>query len=949
MTKNSKSMKKFLATATATTIVAGVVAPMAFAANLTDIDGHRHEEAINALVEKGIISGYEDNSFQPNKVITRAEGAIMIARALGLLDGKDIPENTFSDVGENSKAYEAIVKLADLNIVSGFGNGIFAPEKEITRGQMAKYIANAYELELGDGKTAFPDVAENAQLAKYVDAIADAGIAGGYENGNFGYNDALKRGDFAKMVYNAENLETATAAVDSIIALNPTMIQVKFNKAIDKETINKSVSINNAVIDGGALYELSEDGKTLNVRVAKLDVDKAYAVKVEGIETVDGVKVPTAVETILFADEEAATIDSVTAKAGATGKTKIVKVVFSEDIATSTTAANFRVNNVSPTNATIVNNVATLELPADIETGKTHELRIIDVADLTGNKTTVTEEFTVESDTTAPVAAVTATDENTIKVEFDEAVNADNLTVKILKGNINVTGTQGTLSADRKSIEFAVNPLVYGENETSADLTVEVSGVKDLYENAAAKSTHSVTVTKDVTAPTITKMEGTVGENTFVISFSEELAGTAGAAIQAPTVFKDNVKLAVSSAVLQADNNGKLNQILVTTGTNLEAGNYEVTLAEGIVTDDSLALNKNAQVKKTFTATSPTAENDTVKPGVSTVAVNGDVVTVTYSEDVTSSAVDYKNYKLDGVTIPADSGLYFENNKRTVKIELPAGYFTADKNDATVEITNVSDIAGNVMNKFTKLNQAVTDTKAPEIVAAKLIANNKIELEFNEDMDTTVSNFNAAKVVVKDAAGDAVANIMTDATASVDGKKVTLTLATGKTLDTTKAYTVSAEAGIGLVDQAATNDDGTGNEVKPFTNKELVEGVVPVLTDSDIFADDLFTTNVTGITAKAISTTAIAKAHLDDAKTVKLVYSDADTTTADVVVTGTFEMNAAQDEYTYSFGSADLSGLKAGAVTVNLVLVDENGNESAAHNVVVDGSNGQFTNLNLVK
>jgi hypothetical protein len=170
-------------------------------------------------------------------------------------------------------------------------------------------------------------------------------------------------------------------------------------------------------------------------------------------------------------------------------------------------------------------------------------------------------------------------------------------------------------------------------------------------------------------------------------------------------------------------------------------------------------------------------------------------------------------------------------------------------------------------------------------------------------------------------------------------------------------YALVFEAGVGIVDQAGTDNDTTGNEASPFTGIALVDGVAPVLTATDIFADTSFdaTNGVIGVTAPALSTTAfsVLKADLSEVPvSVKLVYSDTDANTSDVVVNGTIEVNAAQDAYTYSFGAANLSSQKAGDLTVSLVLVDANGNQSDAYDVVYDGTfdgTAGFTTLTLVK
>ena len=72
---------------------------------------------------------------------------------------------------------------------------------------MAKYIVNAFALPVTDALTPFPDVDENGALSTYVAAIAKAGITIGKSDGTFGYGDQLNRGDFAAMIYRAQNID----------------------------------------------------------------------------------------------------------------------------------------------------------------------------------------------------------------------------------------------------------------------------------------------------------------------------------------------------------------------------------------------------------------------------------------------------------------------------------------------------------------------------------------------------------------------------------------------------------------------------------------------------------------------------------------------------------------------------------------------------------------------
>jgi len=63
---------------------------MASSVQLSDIKGHWAEPYIQTLVDKGIISGYSDGTFNPNGLITRAEVATIVAKSNEVLETKII-------------------------------------------------------------------------------------------------------------------------------------------------------------------------------------------------------------------------------------------------------------------------------------------------------------------------------------------------------------------------------------------------------------------------------------------------------------------------------------------------------------------------------------------------------------------------------------------------------------------------------------------------------------------------------------------------------------------------------------------------------------------------------------------------------------------------------------------------------------------------------------------
>ncbi|MGO4545115.1 S-layer homology domain-containing protein [Paenibacillus sp. 2TAB23] len=117
-------------------------------ASFSDIKGHWAEDAILALQSNGIISGYADGSFKPDQTISRAEMVTMIAKVLNA--GKASNGKLFSDI-QGSWAQEAILTVADAGIVSGVGNDTFNPNAAATREQAVAMILRLLNvtLELG--------------------------------------------------------------------------------------------------------------------------------------------------------------------------------------------------------------------------------------------------------------------------------------------------------------------------------------------------------------------------------------------------------------------------------------------------------------------------------------------------------------------------------------------------------------------------------------------------------------------------------------------------------------------------------------------------------------------------------------------------------------------------------------------------------------------------------
>ena len=104
----------------------------------------------------------------------------------------------FTDITEEYKfAEEAIYDLARRKIIDGMGGGLYAPGNEFTREQFCKIIVAALEYELKDYQGGFSDIADDRWSAPYVQAAVDSGLFVGYPDGTFAPEKVITRQEMA--------------------------------------------------------------------------------------------------------------------------------------------------------------------------------------------------------------------------------------------------------------------------------------------------------------------------------------------------------------------------------------------------------------------------------------------------------------------------------------------------------------------------------------------------------------------------------------------------------------------------------------------------------------------------------------------------------------------------------------------------------------------------------
>ncbi|WP_374967044.1 S-layer homology domain-containing protein [Lysinibacillus sp. RS5] len=168
------------------------------------ISAHPYYDILHEMRDKGIITGYGDGTFRPNEKISRQHAAVLIQRVKTLTPKVGV--KAYKDVPKTYPYYDAIMQIQQTGLIKADANGNFNPNKDLTRGEMALILANAFKLE-AKGKHPFKDVSQTTEEGKAIAALYEAEIATGYTETTFKPNEPLSRAHYAVFLYRALNYE----------------------------------------------------------------------------------------------------------------------------------------------------------------------------------------------------------------------------------------------------------------------------------------------------------------------------------------------------------------------------------------------------------------------------------------------------------------------------------------------------------------------------------------------------------------------------------------------------------------------------------------------------------------------------------------------------------------------------------------------------------------------
>ncbi|HWI66524.1 MAG TPA: S-layer homology domain-containing protein, partial [Symbiobacteriaceae bacterium] len=134
--------------------------------------------AVQALVERKVVTGYPDGAFQPEGPVRRAELAKMLTLALGKAPLPDAPLAFTDTYGHWAAAHGYLQAAVDAGAMNGYPDGSFRPDGQVTRADLVKTVLAASDSQPAALKPTYSDVAPDAWYAGWVAAAEQAGLVG---------------------------------------------------------------------------------------------------------------------------------------------------------------------------------------------------------------------------------------------------------------------------------------------------------------------------------------------------------------------------------------------------------------------------------------------------------------------------------------------------------------------------------------------------------------------------------------------------------------------------------------------------------------------------------------------------------------------------------------------------------------------------------------------------
>ncbi|QUG40562.1 choice-of-anchor I family protein [Psychrobacillus sp. INOP01] len=238
-----------------------VVAPSF--SDVKNIESNYFYESVISLASRGIVKGFGDGTFKPYQSVTRGQMASVIAKTLEM-NIENVKNPGFKDVKVTDEYYGPIAALVEAGIIDGYNDKTFKPGKPLTRAQMSKIISLAFKLEeVKLTNTPFTDVKAEHWYADYVQALIANEVTTGTTPTTFEPNAYVTRGQMASFIVRSESPVQKTAKLIGVTNESVELSSGTYALSADlKKIMNAS---NSAALLGSVLEYTVKDGVIVGI------------------------------------------------------------------------------------------------------------------------------------------------------------------------------------------------------------------------------------------------------------------------------------------------------------------------------------------------------------------------------------------------------------------------------------------------------------------------------------------------------------------------------------------------------------------------------------------------------------------------------------------------------------------------------------------------------------
>ena len=267
-----KLFRATLATTMATgVLVAAVPAHTEAAKSFPDVKPtHHFYEAVLNLTERGVINGYDNGTFRPGENISREHAAKIMALALNL-DTENVVDPGFKDIQKNHPYYGHIAALVNAGIIKGYEDNTFRPKGKLTRAHVAQMLVLGYDFEEEKlSNLPFNDINDKQWFANYIQTLFSNEITTGTTPTTFSPNAFVTRGQVASFIHRSELATTQKGA--EVVNIADNQIELSDGTYALHADLQKVFNADNLdVLKGAAVKYTVKDGVIVAISSLELN------------------------------------------------------------------------------------------------------------------------------------------------------------------------------------------------------------------------------------------------------------------------------------------------------------------------------------------------------------------------------------------------------------------------------------------------------------------------------------------------------------------------------------------------------------------------------------------------------------------------------------------------------------------------------------------------------